>query len=44
MEVTFDDVARAHERIKGVTHRTPVLTSRTLDRIEEISLMNLKLR
>jgi threonine dehydratase len=31
MEVTFDDVARAHERIKGRTHRTPVLTSSTID-------------
>jgi len=31
MEVTFDDVARAHERIKGKAHRTPVLTSSTID-------------
>ena len=31
MEVTFDDVARAQERIKGVAHRTPVLTSATID-------------
>ena len=31
MEVTFDDVARAHERIKGEAHRTPVLTSATVD-------------
>jgi threonine dehydratase len=31
MAVTFDDVARAHERIKGVTHRTPVLRSATVD-------------
>ena len=31
MEVTFDDVARAHERIKGKAHRTPVLTSTTVD-------------
>lgn len=30
-EVTFGDVARAHERIKGVAHRTPVLTSATID-------------
>jgi threo-3-hydroxy-L-aspartate ammonia-lyase len=28
---TFDDVARAAERIAGVAHRTPVLTSRTAD-------------
>ena len=27
MEVTFEDVARAHDRIRGETHRTPVLTS-----------------
>ena len=31
MEVTFDDVARAQERIKRVAHRTPVLTSATID-------------
>jgi len=29
--VTYDDVAAAHERIKGVAHRTPVLTSATAD-------------
>ena len=31
MEVTFDDVARAHERISAHAHRTPVLTSATVD-------------
>ena len=31
MDVTFDDVARAHERIKGQAHRTPVLSSATVD-------------
>jgi threonine dehydratase len=31
MEVTFDDVARAHERIRGKAHRTPVLSSTTVD-------------
>ena len=31
MDVTFDDVARAHERIKGKAHRTPVLSSATVD-------------
>ena len=31
MDVTFDDVSRAHERIKGEAHRTPVLTSATVD-------------
>ena len=30
-EVTFDDVAQAHERIKPVAHRTPVLSSATVD-------------
>jgi threonine dehydratase len=29
--VTYDDVARAAERLQGVAHRTPVVTSRTLD-------------
>jgi len=29
--VTYDDVAAAHERIKGVAHRTPVLSSATAD-------------
>ncbi len=27
LAISFDDVARAHERISGVAHRTPVLTS-----------------
>jgi threonine dehydratase len=31
MEVSFDDVARAHERIKAEVHRTPVLSSATVD-------------
>lgn len=29
---TFDDVAAAARRIEGVAHRTPVMTSRTIDR------------
>jgi threonine dehydratase len=29
--VSFDDIAAAHERIKGHAHRTPVLTSATID-------------
>src|SRR3954471_22038005 len=29
--VTYDDIAAAHERIKGVAHRTPVLRSTTAD-------------
>jgi threonine dehydratase len=31
MAVTYDDVARAHERIKPYAKRTPVLTSSTID-------------
>jgi threonine dehydratase len=31
MAVTFDDVARAHERIRAHVHRTPVLRSATVD-------------
>jgi threonine dehydratase len=31
MEVTYTDVATAHERIKAVAKRTPVLTSSTID-------------
>ena len=31
MEVTFDDIARAHQRIRDHAHRTPVLTSATVD-------------
>jgi threonine dehydratase len=29
--ISFDDVRAAADRLKGVAHRTPVLTSRTLD-------------
>ena len=32
LAVTFADVQAAAERLAGVAHRTPVLTSRTLDR------------
>lgn len=31
MEVTFDDIARAHERIRDTARRTPALTSGTVD-------------
>ena len=31
--VTFDDIAAAHERIKGAARRTPVLTSRQADEL-----------
>jgi threonine dehydratase len=33
MEVTFADVAAAHERLKGIAHRTPVLRSATIDQM-----------
>ncbi len=38
MEVTFDDIARAHDRIKGEAHRTPVLTSATVDALTGASV------
>ena len=31
MEVTFEDIARAHERLRGHAHRTPALSSATVD-------------
>jgi threonine dehydratase len=31
MDVSFDEIARAHERIREVARRTPVLTSGTVD-------------
>jgi threonine dehydratase len=31
MTVTYDDVVAAHERIAGIAHRTPVVTSTTLN-------------
>lgn len=30
---TYDDVVRASETLKGVAHRTPVMTSATADRV-----------
>lgn len=33
MSLTFADVRAAAERLRGVAHRTPVLTSETLDRL-----------
>ena len=36
--VCFGDVREAHDRIKEQVHRTPVLTSRTLDRMSGRSL------
>ena len=38
MEVTYDDVARAHERIKAEAHRTPVLTSATVNALTGASV------
>ncbi len=31
LPITFDDIAAAHERLRGAAHRTPVLTSATAD-------------
>ncbi|WP_042262682.1 threo-3-hydroxy-L-aspartate ammonia-lyase [Paraburkholderia heleia] len=31
LPISFEDVAAAHERLRGVAHRTPVLTSRTVN-------------
>ena len=31
--ISFDDVRAAAERLRGVAHRTPILTSRTLDEL-----------
>ena len=31
LAICYDDVARAHERIAGVAHHTPVLRSTTAD-------------
>jgi threonine dehydratase len=36
--ITFDDIARAHERIKAHARRTPVLTSRTVDELTGASV------
>ena len=36
--ITFDDIARAHERIKAQARRTPVLTSRTVDELTGASV------
>ncbi|HEU4352415.1 MAG TPA: threo-3-hydroxy-L-aspartate ammonia-lyase [Burkholderiales bacterium] len=36
--VTFDDIARAHERIRGQAKRTPVLTSATVDALTGASV------
>src|SRR5574339_1178605 len=36
--ITFDNIARAHERIKVHARRTPVLTSRTVDELTGASV------
>ena len=33
LPITFDDITAAAQRLAGVAHRTPVLTSRTADRL-----------
>ena len=33
MEITAQDIIDAHERIKPFIHKTPVLTSKTIDQI-----------
>ena len=33
LAITFDDIKAAAGRLAGVAHRTPVLTSRTVDRL-----------
>ncbi len=38
LAICFDDVARAHERIAGVAHRTPVLTSKYADSLSGAEL------
>ena len=38
MEVTYDDVARAHERLKAEAHRTPVLSSATVNALTGASV------
>ncbi len=38
LAIAYDDVARAHERIAGVAHRTPVLRSRTADALTGATL------
>ena len=38
MEITKENIAEAHERIKPFIHRTPVLTSKTLNDISGINI------
>ena len=38
MALTFDEVAAAHERLRGVAKRTPVLTSATVDALTGASV------
>lgn len=33
MNITIADIVDAHKRLTGVAHKTPVLTSRTIDRL-----------
>ena len=38
LPISFEDVAAAHDRIRGVAHKTPVLTSSTADAVTGASL------
>ena len=38
LAISYDDIAAAHERIAGVAHRTPVMTSATADTLTGASL------
>ncbi len=38
LSVSFDDVGAAHERLGGVTHRTPTLTSSSIDALTGASV------
>ncbi|WP_042299447.1 threo-3-hydroxy-L-aspartate ammonia-lyase [Paraburkholderia kururiensis] len=38
MPISFDDVAAAHDRLRGVAHRTPVLTSSTANALSGAQL------
>lgn len=38
LAISFDDIEQAHQRIGGIAHRTPVLTSRTANELAGASL------
>jgi len=39
LAVTFADIVKAHERLRGVVHRTPVLTSHSADALVDAQLL-----